>query len=277
MSEKPYLTVGSVIEPVVCSAIGFSAGYSLAPQKYSLKKLITLDSDTFHRQYPENTIKALSTDEFLAFNKITQARQEYVNSPKGIAEEIKTKSQNWKKEFNNIEISKDIEKEYFAQKSIIREKTEELNIKQKRERFKTITDRVKLEPDNVDLKKQYEATSKELDFAIGEIKENLSAYKAAHKKFMSKKFFTMHNNPEKYANAIESFQDLLAACAKRKTIMSNKLYEITNDKSIKECFNILKNTVPKSRVKSAITGAVILGSLSALIKLCMNKSVKNAA
>ena len=264
MSERS-LSVYSAIEPFAGGVIGLSVGYSMAPHKYSLKDLLTLDKDTFNKIYSADLIANFPEKRMTAFNVISQARRDYAESKKSLAAEIRDKSRTWREMFNKVDVPHDIQREYSANRMDLKAAIEETNYISLNKKYREVKNLLSLSPEDEGLKAELAKANSKLSEVKAIINGKIEAYRNSVRNLNSERLFRVKEFPAKYANVRVAYHEFLKTLAKRRTLSSNKLFELSNDQFIKRGYEDIKDMLPKARTKSALTGAAVFGSMTAVM------------
>lgn len=102
------ISVSPAAVGISCAAIGAGIGYATAPEKYSLKQLLTQEPDTFEKIIPKNVLDKAKETQKKGYEIIVNARrtvEEAVKNKKGDAkvteliaqDELKDSFRNMKK------------------------------------------------------------------------------------------------------------------------------------------------------------------------------------
>ncbi|MFR1672560.1 MAG: hypothetical protein ACLSWI_06430 [Candidatus Gastranaerophilaceae bacterium] len=78
------MSVSPAAVGVSCAVAGAGLGYVAAPEKYSLKQLLTQEADTFEKTIPKAILDKASDKQKTAYNSLVEAR-------KSVAEALKNK------------------------------------------------------------------------------------------------------------------------------------------------------------------------------------------
>ena len=107
------------------AAIGMCVGYAAAPGQYSLKKLLTLDNDTFSKLFPK---KKMNADEIKALDTIKKASKEFLASGRPEQEKVKTAAKEWYKKFKAVPIDETLKQNLINKKQFLHKVAEDNNI-----------------------------------------------------------------------------------------------------------------------------------------------------
>ena len=275
MSEKS-LSVGAAMDPELFAALGLCAGYAFAPRKYSLKNLLEMENDKFYRQYTEGTEIAKSGKNDTALGKIIEGRKQYRQAHSNNAEEIRAKAKIWKEKFDTVEISEELKNEYAKQKNLLQTIAKENNFTSTNESYSRLIQEAIQKPEDTSVKESLRETGSRLNGIREKLARVIDDYYNAFKNMTHAKYKKIAENPTKHLDITDAYNELESAIAKRNTYVSSKLFELTNEESLKKSYDEIKGSIPKERLKYAAIWALSLGAASALIKFIVNKTSNTA-
>ena len=276
MSERS-LSVSPMIEPVAGGVIGLGIGYTLAPRKYSLKRLLILKEDKFQQIYTKDLAENMSPRESKALMAIKKARADYRTSKSTVINQVKKAAGEWRQKFENVAVPAKMEKNYKESRTNLQQAIKETDYIQLNKNYRAAKNALKNNPENGGLKTALNEANSALAKAKAVISAKLDIYKTNVRNISEERLAQVKNNPARYAGVREAYHDFLAALAKRRTVASNKLFELSNSKQLKKSYEIVKEFLPRARTKSAATGALIIGSITTLCMGFLNRSTRNAA
>ena len=276
MSERS-LAVNPVIEPCAGAVIGLGIGYSLAPRKYSLKQLLILQNDRFDKIYSNDLVDNMNVRERNALENLKQARQICQNSQKSNFEQIKTTASDWMQKFRKVDVSEDLQISYKTSRESLQKAIKETNYIELNKAYRAAKAAVKQAPDNEQLKVALKLANINLSKAKAVIASKIDLYKGCVKNIANERLANIKNKPVKYADVREAYRNFLKALAKRRTALSNKIFELSNNKKLINDYNALKDYLPKARSKSVLTGALVMGSITTMLVNSLSRSVRKSA
>lgn len=271
MSENSLL-VGPAIEPFAGGVIGLGLGYTMAPRKYSLKKMLIMNQKKLSEIYSDDVVKQMNSKERQALDKILKAKEIYRSTRTENAQEIKRAARLWHDEFTKVEVPKNLEDTLKESKTKLQEAIKKENYVALNQKFRQAKEALKKAPDNENNRQILTAANEALAAAKVRISAKIEHYSNAVKNLYNERLYNIKSNPAKWADVKEAYNKFLIALAKRRTIASNKLFELSNDKSLIKSYNTIKSFLPKARTKSALTGGLILGGITTLVAARLNPS-----
>lgn len=276
MSERS-LSVSPVIEPCAGGVIGLGIGYSLAPRKYSLKRLLVLNEDKFQKIYTPELKENMSIKELKALNALKEARLEFRASRKTVAEQVKNTARNWVAKFIRIQVPNSMQEALITNRTNLTKAIADTNYIELNKAYRAAKAAVTKEPNNTAANKELTKANINLSKAKAVISSKIELYKDSVKNISNYRLGKVKNEPVKYANIREAYHEFLGALAKRRTAASYKLFELTNNKNLIKNYNTLSSFLPKARTKSALAGAAIVGTMTSLLMLSLTNSARKSA
>ncbi len=275
MSESS-LSINPAIEPFAGGVIGLGVGYSLAPRKYSLKRLLILRKDVFDRIYSDNLISNMTNREKAAVRNIQRARQDYRTSKHQIFEQVRETAARWRKEFVKVDVPEAMINQYNENRKNLQEAIKSTDYINVNKEFRQAKQALKKAPNDENLKAALKAANENLARVKAQLASKIEIYKNSVKNISNERLYNIKSNPTKWVDVKDAYHEFLAALAKRRTISSNKLFELSNNKALKKSYDIIKDFLPRARTRSALTWGVVLGSLTALLAAYINPSARRA-
>ncbi|MBR6099042.1 hypothetical protein IKP85_04780 [bacterium] len=276
MSERS-LSVSPVIEPCAGGVIGLGIGYSLAPRKYSLKRLLLLQEDKFDKIYSPELTNNMTVREQIALANVRQARQDYRAARSGLVNQVKTTAKNWIDNFNKVPVSKNLRETYETNRTNLQRAVKETNYVELNQRYRAAKAALKASPEDINLKRALTQANSDLAKAKAIIGTKIELYKDSVRNLSEERLAKVKHEPVKYAKVREAYHDFLSALARRRTMASSKLFELSNNKNLIKNYEAISEFLPKARTKSALMGAAVVGSVTALLISGLNRPVKKSA
>jgi hypothetical protein len=276
MSERS-LSVSSVVEPCAAGFIGLGLGYSVAPRKYSLKRLLLLKEDRFDKIYTQDLQTNLSPREQNALQELRQARQTYRASRKTYADKVKSTAVNWMEKFKQVDVPESLTEAYKTNRENLKVAIAETNYVELNKNYRAAKKALAKSPDDENLKAALTEANTELARGKALIGSKIELYKDSVANIRNERLAKIKNQPVKYTDVKEAYHEFLGALAKRRTAVSNKLFELINDKKLVKDYEILRQFLPKARTKSALSGGLIMAGITTLILKSINKSHSKVA
>lgn len=229
------LSVNPAVAMATGGVVGLGTGYIFAPRAYSLKRLLVQQPDTFERLFPKDVKETMVKNETGALDSIKRASGEFHASGNVNQETVKQAAQKWRKKFTQLQINTDLLEEAATKKKALQEAIEK----------------------------------------GGSLRGPASEYKKALKNIRKARFEAMRALPDRGLDVKTAFREMKEALARKHTTTSNKLFELTNNDSLRESYKAIKKFLPKARARSAAAGAVTLGTLTTLVSIFFNPSTQN--
>ena len=276
MSERS-LSVSPMIEPFAGGVIGLGIGYTLAPRKYSLKRLLILQDDKFEKIYTKDLAENMSDKEKSALKAIRNARKNYRESKNTVISEVRKAAKNWQQKFKKVEIPENLTTAYKESRANLKQAIEETNYIELNKKYRAAKIAAKKSPNNETLRLALNEANANLANARAILSSKLDIYKTNVRNIADERLTQVKSNPAKYADVREAYHKFLGALAQRRTVASNKLFELANSKQLKRNYDIIKEFLPRARTKSAATGAIIISAVTTLFMGALNRSTSNVA
>lgn len=263
MSEHS-LSVNAAVEPFAAGMIGVGMGYAMAPKKYSLKRLLILKPEVLSKIYSDDVVKQMSLKEKEALENILAARDEYKTSKRSNAEEVKRTAKVWYEKFITVDIPKNLQDSYKEARVSLQNAIAGEDYINLSRRFRQAKAALAKSPDNEGLRQALTTANAALASAHARIAAKIENYSNNVKNVYNERLYNVKNSHTKYIDVKEAYNNFLRALAKRRTIASNKLFELSNNKQLLSSYNTIKEFIPKARTKAALSGGLIFGAVSAL-------------
>lgn len=255
--------------------IGLCLGTLAKPQRYSLKRILSQTPQYFEDTFNKKVLQKMNEDEIKALNTIKDASLELRKSGSSEDRKIKSAAKKWYKKFISIDVDSSLEQRLKNKKEFLQKAIRESNFIEINKRFIDTNQKLSETPDNtilqeelVSLSKQKKQIKKSLEFPVFEYREAV----AAVRKDRMKRMQALPNSGLEVKTLYHKMQD---AIAKKFTITSNKLYELTNTPLLKESYGKIKSFLPEFRLSNALKGAAAVGTLTAIGLIFFNPSTRN--
>lgn len=266
------LCVNNASKIAAGSFIGLCAGTLAAPKRYSLKKLITLKRDVFEKTFNTSVTGHMNNDEKNALEYLKNARNEFNQSGKAVDKDLRTAAVNWRVKFNSIEPDPTLKqrlenKKSFLQKAVGESKITDINkrLKAAEKLFLEYPENNALKREIIDLTTQRNDVQRILKFPVRE-------YREAFEAVTNDRIKRMNSLPNSGFEVKKVYNNMREFLAQKRTLMSNKLYELTTNPLMKESYSKIKSFLPASRIGNALKGAALFGTLTALGLVFFNPS-----
>lgn len=251
------------------AAIGMCTGFVSAPDKYPLKKLLTMDSDTFTSLFPQKKMNILQLD---AMQKIQKATEEYLASGKTEKDAVKNAARNWRAKFKAIPIDETLAQNIINKKNYLQKVAEDNNFVLIRKYYTQTRELLLQDLDNQFMREYFHKIEEQYKIAKNNLKNPIKEYRALINQAYDERVRRLKEMPNRGIEIKTAFEDLKKVLAKKRTISANKLYEITNRPELKKAYKTISGFLPKARTRAAINGALLLSTLTAFGIIFFNPS-----
>lgn len=268
--NKSTLSVNPAVSTIATgAAIGMCTGFLSAPDKYPLKKLLTMDSDTFTSLFPQKKMNILQLD---ALDKIKKASAEYLTSGKSEKEDVKKAAINWHKKFKAIPIDDTLAQNIINKKNYLQKVAEDNNFVLIRKYYTQTRELLLQDLDNQFMRDYFHKIEKQYKIATNNLKNPIKEYRDLINKAYNERVSRLKEMPNRGIEVKTAFEELKKVLAKKRTISANKLYEITNRQELKKAYKTISGFLPKARTRAAVNGALLLSTLTAFGIIFFNPS-----
>lgn len=271
------VTISPSITGVGSAVLGLGAGYVLAPQKYTLDRLLMQDDDTFERNFSSKVMKRATEGEKESLKNLNDAAHMYRKSGDEI---LKQKIAPNAKLWHQMVAEVNIEDKYISDAQLAKEKyLKALKDTQFMKLRKSLEDaQGNLLKNPNDIKAHLELKAASRDFAEAQIKieHPLNLYKKARESFRSARDEAIKNLPDKGVAIAKQWDKVRKAVSERANVMYEKLASLSRNDCLNNDYALIKKYIPKARTYSALMGGIISGIFGLIIGVySLNKA--NAA
>lgn len=272
--EKSSLSVNPVSMISAGAFMGLGFGAMCKPQRPSLKTLLSKNQQYFDETFYPEIQQNMSQEENSALKNLLQGRDTYRKSGSSEDKSIKRAAKAWAEKFNKIEVDTDLTQRLSNKKTFLRKAVEENGLTNIAKNLRIVKKNLQATPDSVTLREQFIELSNQnskirklLEFPIDEYKEALAAVKKERLK-------RMKTLPHSGLEVKTLYKNMQQAMGRKRTLMSNKLYELANNHELKESYKALKHFLPEYRLGNALRGAAAFGTLTAAWLIFFNPSTR---
>ncbi len=267
------LTINPAVSKIATGgAIGMCVGYIAAPERYSLKKLLTLDKDTFSTIFPK---KKMNTAELNALEQIKNAAKEFVTSGRPEQEKVRAAAKEWYKKFKAVPIDETLAQNLINKKQFLRQVAEDNNLILIKKYYTLARELLLEDLDNKFMHEYFNKMKKQLKIATENLKTPIEEYKKVVREAYTQRVKNLKLLPNRGVDVKQSFEKLKKAYAAKRTVSANKLYEIVNRSDIKKAYKNISKFLPKARTRAALNGALLLSTLTAMGIIFFNPSPRH--
>lgn len=272
--QESSLTINPAVSKIATGgAIGMLAGYIAAPERYSLKKLLTLDSDSFEKVFPK---KKMNAAELNSMEKIKQASKEFLSADNPAQKKVKEAAQEWYKKFKAIPIDETLDQNIKNKKQFLRNVAEDNNIVLIKKYYTLARELLLEDLDNKFMLEYFQKMKKQLKIATENLKKPAEEYRKVVKEAYNQRVKNLTLLPNRGADVKESFAKLKKAFAQKRTLSANRLYEMINRPELKKAYRTITKYLPKARARAALNGALLLSTLTAMGIIFFNPSPQSS-
>lgn len=264
------LTINPAVSKIATGgAIGMCVGYIAAPERYSLKKLLTLDNDTYSKLFPK---KKMNSEELNAIKQIKKAAEEFLTSGRPEQETVRIAAKEWYKRFKAIPIDETLEQNIINKKQFLRRVAEDNNIILIKKYYTLARELLLEDLDNKFMLEYFRKMKKQLQIATENLKTPVAEYKKVIREAYIQRIKNLKLLPNRGVEVKQAFEKLKKAYAAKRTVSANKLYEIINRSELKKAYKNIAKYLPKARTRAALNGALLLSTLTAMGIIFFNPS-----
>ena len=218
----------------------------------------------------------MTDKEKAAIKNIKKARQDYRASKNQVFEQVRETAAKWKKEFIKVTVPEEMLERYKENRKNLQDAIKSTDYISINKEFRNAKQALKKSPDDENLKAALKTANENLARVKAQLSSKIEIFKNSVKNISNERLYNIKSNPTKWVEVKEAYHEFLAALAKRRTISSNKLFELSNNKTLKKSYDAIKDFLPRARTRSALTWGVVLGSLTALLAAYVNPSARRA-
>ena len=117
---------------------------------------------------------------------------------------------------------------------------------------------------------------KQLRIATDNLKEPIEEYKKVVREAYRQRVKNLKLLPNRGVDVKQSFENLKKAYAAKRTVSANKLFEIINRLELKKAYKTIAKFLPKARTRTALNGALLLSTLTAMGIIFFNPSPQHS-
>lgn len=267
------LTISPAAKTVATgAALGMCAGFIGAPQKYSLKKLLVQNSDSFDRIFSAPVTKKMNALELNAVNEIKKASSFYLSSGGSEHNTVREAAMDWAKKFNSIPIDETLTQEIKNKKSYLKQVAENNNFALIRNQLTEARELLEADKDNSAMREYLAKIKQQYKIAKENLKQPIADYRKVVKQAYEQRVRNMKQMPGRGIEIKQAYEKMKNALAAERTVKTNKLYEIINQADLKKNYKSVSKFLPKARARAATNGALILATLTAFGVIFFNPS-----
>lgn len=270
------LTISPAAKTVATgAAVGMCAGFIGAPEKYSLKRLLVQDSDSFERIFSAPVTKKMNALERNAVGEIKKASSAYLSSGGSTHQNVRETAVEWARKFKSIPIDETLAQNLQNKKNYLEKVAEDNNFAAIRNQFTKATELLEADKDNSAMREYLAKVKQQYKIAKENLKQPIADYQKVVKQAYEQRVQNMKLMPGRGIEIKQAYEKMKNALAEERTVKTNKLYEMINQADLKKNYKSVSKFLPKARARAAANGALILGTLTAFGIIFFNPSPRN--
>lgn len=274
--QESSLTISPVTKKIATgAAIGMCAGILAAPEKYSLKRLLVQDSDTFSKIFTPSVTKNMNAAETNALDEIKKASSEILSAGNSEKINVKNAAVDWAAKFKGVAIDEVLAQNVLNKKNYLKKIADETDFVAKRKDYTQARELLLQDLDNKFMRKYYYEAKEEFKAAKRKLKQPIQEYRDLVKEAYTQRVRNLNKHQTKGIEVKTAYEKLQKAIAAKRTLTSNKLFEMINQGDLKKNYKAISRFLPKARTRAAIQGALILSTLTAMGIIFFNPSPPN--
>ncbi len=252
------------ISPSVAGAVsavmGLGAGYTCAPRKYNLERLLMQNKDSFERTFSQDVMSGASRAELEALENIKTASREYFTSGDAILkEQVTPNAKKWYSMISEVKVNDSAINDVELQKKAYNKAVKDAEYHELKSKLKSARKKVASAPDNVTL--NLELKDAERKFADAQLALDIPAskYRRARETFRAARDKAILELPDKGRAISAQWDKVRRAMTNRANAMYEKLATLSTSDALNKDYSIIKKYIPKARTASALSGGILAG------------------
>lgn len=256
------------------AVLGLGAGYVLAPQKYTLDRLLMQSPDTFERQFSRNVLKKATAGEIKSFENLSQAAKTYQESGGDIfKKEIRPNAQIWHDMVSKVNVEDKYVSEVARTKELYLKALENTKFMEAKKSLENAQELVLKNPKDIKAHLELKGASRNFADAQLAVEYPLKLYKNARAAFRSAREDAILELPDKGKSISKQWDKVRRAISNRADVMYEKLATLSKNKELNKDYSMIKKYIPKSRTYSAMMGGILSGILGVIVGIySLNKT-----
>lgn len=262
--ENHSLSVNPASKIITGAFIGLCAGTVAIPRQYSLKKLLVQTPDYFEKTFNPTITKRMNEEQKGALSLLISGNETFRKSGKSQDRKIKSAAKKWHKSFNAIPIDADLNLRFQNKKEFLQRAIKETDFVNVNKNYRKIQSSLLESPDNLALREESLAITQKLKEIRSSLEFPIAQYKEVVQDIRKNRLKNMKSLPNSGLKIKTYFKKMEEEIGQKRTIKSNKLYELINTPLLKESYLKIQTFLPESRLGNAFKGAAVFGTLTAL-------------
>lgn len=252
------------ISPSIAGAasavLGLGAGYTFAPRKYNLERLLMQNKDSFESTFSPEVMRGASRSEIEALDNIKSASKTYFSSgDKILKEQIAPNAKKWRAMVSKIVVDDSAVKEVELQKKAYNKAVDETKYYELKSAMKLAREKASASPADVTLNLEMKDAARKFADAQLALEAPAGRYKKAIESFRAARDEAMLKLPDKGRAISAQWDKVRRAMTERANVMYEKLATLSKSEALKNDYSIIKKFIPKARTASALSGGIIAG------------------
>lgn len=252
------------ISPSIAGAasavLGLGAGYTLAPRKYNLERLLMQDNDSFERTFSSEVMRGASHAEIEALDNIKTASKSYFASgDKIMKEQITPNAKKWYSMISEVEVDNSVVNEVERHKKIYMKAIDDTNYHELKSALKSAREKASAAPKDLTLNIELKDAARKFADAQLTLEAPASKYRQARDSFRAARDEAILKLPDKGRAISAQWDKVRRAMTERANVMYEKLATLSKSEALKNDYSIIKKYIPKARTASALSGGIIAG------------------
>ena len=256
------VTISPSITGAGSAVLGLGAGYILAPEKYTLDRLLMQDNDSFERHFSSSVMQNSTEGEKKSLQNLNDAALIYRSSGDEILKEkIIPNAKLWREMVEKVNVEdKFVSEVNFAKQKYLKalEDTDFMNLKKALE---DAQEQLCKKPNDTKAHLELKAASRNFANAQLAVDHPLSLYKKARVAFRNARDEAIQGLPDKGRAISAQWDKVRRAISDRANIMYEKLASLSKNEALNNDYRLIKKYIPKSRTYSSLMGGILAGIL----------------
>lgn len=246
--------------------VGLGAGYALAPQKYTLERLLMQSEDKFEKVFSTKILKDASVAEKEALSNIKKASRDYFESGQVIKkEQIIPNAKLWHKMVSQVAVPEDVLDDLKLKKKAVLDVVESSNFKALRSNLSSKQGQLDVNPKDTNLLLEVQDAAQKLADAQLKVEPAGKSYRKSRDAFRLAREEAMLQLPDKGKAISAQWDKVRKAISQRANVMYEKLASLSKSESLNQDYKLIKKYIPKARTVSALTGGLVAGLAGVLV------------
>lgn len=268
------ITISPSITGAGSAVLGLGAGYVLAPQKYSLDRLLMQDDDSFEKHFSSSVMKRSTEGERKSLKSLNDAAHIYRSSGnKILKEDIIPNAKLWHDMVSQVNVNDKFVSEVAIAKKRYLKAINDTKFMELKKALEDAQNLVLKKPNDVKAHLELKAASRNFADAQLAIENPLRLYKNARASFRAAREEAILALSDKGKAISAQWDKVRRAISNRANVMYEKLASLSKNENLNKDYSLIKKYIPKSRTYSALMGGILSGILGVIAGVyALNKS-----